>query len=416
MGEAVITVHSKIGGDSNMTKEVTVIDSIMGAGKTTYAIDKINAASPLERFIYITPFLTEIDRVIASVESRAFVQPTNNVAGGSKLTSLKKLIEEGRDIAATHSLFEMADDELRDLLRENNYTLILDEVISVIDNARVSHADMRLLLDRGFIKIDKHRVVWTASEAEYDYGVHDHIKLQAQAGTLYYMRDKFLIYAFPPAIFETFTDVFVLTYLFEAQLMKYYFELYEIPYEVKAVRDGQLITYSRREEGREALRALINLYDGPHNRHGDIPTAFSVSWLGRRSTEEIEEIQASIYAYVRGVAKAKAGEVLWTTVKKHQTDLKGKGYAKGFLACNARATNEYADRSTLIYAYNRFMHPNERAFFECHGIGVSQEKLAVSDLLQWIWRSRIRNGEAINLYMPSSRMRSLLNSWANYEI
>ncbi|AWE07896.1 hypothetical protein DCE79_11085 [Lysinibacillus sp. 2017] len=399
-----------------MTKEVMVIDSIMGAGKTTYAIDKINLASPLERFIYITPFLSEIERVIDAVDSRVFVQPSTNVTGGSKLTSLKQLISEGRDIAATHALFEMADDELRDLLRENNYTLILDEVISVIDNAKVSHADMRLLLDRGFIKIVNHRVVWKASEAEYDHGVHDHIKLQAQAGTLYYMRDKFLIYAFPPSIFETFTDVYVLTYLFDAQLMKYYFDLYEIPYEIKAVRDGQLVEYDKHKENREALRSLINLYDGPHNRHGDVPTAFSVRWLGKRSDEEIEGIQASIYAYVRGVAKAKAGDVLWTTVKKHQSDLKGKGYAKGFLACNARATNEYADRSTLIYAYNRFMHPNERAFFECHGIGVSQEKLAVSDLLQWIWRSRIRNGKAINLYMPSSRMRYLLDAWSKYEI
>ena len=133
-------------------KNVTVIDSVMGAGKTTYAIDYINGASPLERFIYVTPFLTEVDRVISSVTGREFVQPTNNVEGGSKLTSLKRLIEDGRDIVATHSLFEMADDELRYLLRENNYTLILDEVISVIDKAGVSPSDMRLLLDKGLVK------------------------------------------------------------------------------------------------------------------------------------------------------------------------------------------------------------------------------------------------------------------------
>ncbi|WP_241747043.1 DEAD/DEAH box helicase family protein [Lysinibacillus sphaericus] len=397
-------------------KNVTVIDSVMGAGKTTYAINKINAASPLERFIYITPFLAEVDRVISSATGRSFAQPSTNVEGGSKLTSLKQLIAGGKDIAATHSLFEMADVELRELLRENNYTLILDEVMSVIDNASVSPSDMRLLMERGFIKIENHRVVWNANEAEYEYGVYDHIKLQAQAGTLYYMRDKFLIYAFPPKIFETFTEVYVLTYLFEAQLMKYYFDLYKIPYELRAVKGGHLVEYNKRDEGREALRALINLYDGAHNRHGDIPTAFSVRWLGRQSEDQLEEIQSSMYSFVRNVAKAKANAVLWTTVKKHQSDLKGKGYAKGFLACNARATNEYADRSTLMYCYNRFMHPNERAFFECHDITVSQDKLAVSDLLQWVWRSRIRNGESINLYMPARRMRELLEKWARYEI
>lgn len=397
-------------------KNVIVLDSVMGSGKTTYAINKIDKASPLEKFIYITPYVDEIERVIESVKSRQFYQPTHNVEGGRKLTSLKNLIEEGRDIAATHALFEMADDELRRLLRENNYTLILDEAMSVIDKASVSPSDMRLLLERGFIKIENHRVIWVATQCEYEYGVHDQIRLQAEAGTLYYMHNQFLIYAFPPSIFETFIDVYVLTYLFDAQLMKYYFDLYGIPYELKAVRGGELVEYDKRQEKREELRALIDIYDGPHNRHGEEGNAFSVRWLGRQSDDSLDAIQASIYAYVRGIAKAKAGEVLWTTVKRHQSDLKGKGYAKGFLSCNARATNEYADRSTLVYAFNRFMHPNERAFFECHGIPVSEEKLAVSDLLQWIWRSRIREGKPIKMFILSKRMRELLEAWSRYEI
>ena len=41
--------------------------------------------------------------------------------------------------------------------------------------------------------------------------------------------------------------------------MKYYFELYSIPYDLKAVKDGQLIEYDKRQEGREHLRSLITL-------------------------------------------------------------------------------------------------------------------------------------------------------------
>jgi len=395
---------------------VTVIDSIMGAGKTTYAIDKINNASPLERFIYITPFLAEVERVIKSVENRDFVQPTTQVEGGSKLTSLKRLIEDGKDIVATHSLFEMADDELRELLRKNNYTLILDEVMSVIDRASVSPSDMRILLDIGFITIENNQVQWIATEEQYAYGEYDRIKNLAKAGTLFYHRNKYLIYAFPPSIFETFTGVYVLTYLFEAQLMKYYFDLYKIPYELKAVRDGELVAYDVRKEGREQLRALINLYEGTHNECGERPTAFSKSWLGRRSPKELDAIKKSMFSYVQNVTKAKSNEVLWTTIKDFQSDLKGKGYTKGFLACNARASNEYADRSTLMYCYNRYMHPIESSFFQDNKVTVSEDKLAVSDLLQWVWRSRIRNGKEINLYMPSSRMRELLDAWARYEI
>jgi len=36
---------------------------------------------------------------------------------------------------------------------------------------------------------------------------------------------------------------------------------------------------------------------------------------------------------------------------------------------------------------------------------------ATSELLQWIRRSAIRNGQIVNLYIPSSRMRKLLTAW-----
>lgn len=398
-------------------EKVTVIDSLMGAGKTTYAIDRINKASPLERFIYVTPFIAEIERVIAAADKRHFVQPTNNVEGGRKLTSLKRLIEDGVDIATTHALFETADDELRDLLRANNYTLILDEVINVIDKAGVSPSDMRILLDKGFVEMECNRVVWTAKDHEYEYGVFDRIKLLAQAGTLFYHREKYLIYAFPPSIFETFSDVFVLTYLFDAQLMKYYFDLYSIPYELKAVCDGEIVPYDAKREPRAELLSLMDIYEGPLNDCGNTNTAFSGRWFQRRDKrDELTGIKSNMYTYIRSHAKAKAGEVLWTTLKARQHDLKGKGYTKGFLALNARATNEYADHSTLMYCYNRFMNPIETSFFQDNGLTVNETKLALSDMLQWIWRSQIRNSKPIKLYVPAKRMRELLYAWAKYEI
>ncbi len=37
------------------------------------------------------------------------------------------------------------------------------------------------------------------------------------------------------------------------------------------------------------------------------------------------------------------------------------------------------------------------------------------EMVQWIWRSAIREGNPINIYVPSSRMRSLLQRWLNDE-
>jgi len=55
-------------------------------------------------------------------------------------------------------------------------------------------------------------------------------------------------------------------------------------------------------------------------------------------------------------------------------------------------------------------------FFQKHGLYLDQDMFALSVLIQWVWRSRIRNGEPIFLYLPSERMRILLNKWLTSEI
>jgi len=37
-------------------------------------------------------------------------------------------------------------------------------------------------------------------------------------------------------------------------------------------------------------------------------------------------------------------------------------------------------------------------------------------MLQWIFRSSIRDNKPINIYIPSSRMRNLLVKWLNNEL
>ena len=90
---------------------------------------------------------------------------------------------------------------------------------------------------------------------------------------------------------------------------------------------------------------------------------------------------------------------------------KNKGYSKSFLACNARATNEYMDRVSVAYLCNRYFNPILKGFFLDQHIRVDENGWALSELLQFIFRSAIRNEEEINMYIPSSRMRFLLEEW-----
>ncbi|GED14418.1 hypothetical protein [Aneurinibacillus migulanus] len=399
-------------------KAIKIIDSIMGAGKTSWALQHIEGAPVYKKFIYITPYLDEVQRIITSVESRTFIEPNNNNSEGRKLRSLKELIVAGKDIAATHSLFQTADDELIELLTDSGYTLILDEVMDVIERANIGNHDIKALLDSKYIEIVENRVSWIYDG--YTDGRFNDIKLLARAGNLFIHRGSFLLWAFPPRVFQAFDDVYVLTYLFNAQVQRYYYDLHGLEYEFHAVRyNGQafeLSEYDRGAERREELMSLIDLYEGKLNDVAERSNALSTTWLSRANESVLDGLKKAISNYFRNIVKAKSNEIMWTTVKDRRSDLAGKGYSKAFTACNLRATNEYADRWALAYVYNRYCHPIERVFFEDNGVTVDQDLFAVSDLLQWVWRSRIRKGETIHLYLPSSRMRSLLKAWAMYEI
>lgn len=93
--------------------------------------------------------------------------------------------------------------------------------------------------------------------------------------------------------------------------------------------------------------------------------------------------------------------------------MQGKGYTKGFIACNLRASNKFKSRTAIAYPVNRYISPVFIRFFENNGVTVDEDGFALSEMLQFIWRSAIRDNKEINIYIPSSRMRNLLVGWIN---
>ena len=90
-----------------------------------------------------------------------------------------------------------------------------------------------------------------------------------------------------------------------------------------------------------------------------------------------------------------------------------RNITKGFIPCNSRATNQYSHKKNCAYVINRYLNPFYEAFFYKRNIVINQDMYALSEMLQWIWRSAIRNDEEINIYIPSQRMRELLINFLN---
>ena len=412
----------------------------MGSGKTTAMIDKMNRGYSL-RFIFVTPYLSEVERVINNTHD--FTQPVD--CGNGKLDSLHDLLLNGKNIATTHALFMMATEETIHLIHEGKYILVMDEAVEVLceynsvapKDKKVNTGDVKWLLSEGYISIDaKYNVQWCRNSLDDNTFHYAEIQRLAANGTLKCI-DNVLYWEYPPSVFCAFTTIYVLTYLFKNTMLDAYFTIYGFKYEMLSVGNTNehytLGEYTDARKLREQYAGLINIYSGKFNDIGEYNYSFSANWIKKSDQQRCELIKKTVRNYKNYVG-AKSSEVMWTTIM--DTPLYNKlQHTKGFcylrkltseerrqphdqrklleqfVPCNARATNDYANRRTLIYLLNRYPNPEYKKYFSVRGYSLDENQFALSEMLQWIWRSAIRNNEPINLFVPSSRMRKLLCDW-----
>ena len=385
----------------------------MGSGKTSYAIQNMKEDKK-NNYIYITPFLTEVQRIKDDCKDRKFYEPLNKGIG--KLDSLHKLLLENKNIASTHALFRMSNDITKELIKSNNYILILDEVMDVIEEVPLKKDDLRVLTDTKLITIKEDGLVlWNEDKMDYQTQ-YDDIKNMCLNKSLFMVNNVLLMWTFPVEIFNSFKEVYVMSYLFDAQIQRYYYDLYNLEYTYYFVckENDKYILKSKNnsKENKTLIKNNINILDDTINSIGDKDYSLSVSWYEKDKNKVlINQLKNNLYNYFQHKTHAKSKDLIWTSYKKQQNKLSGKGYSNGFIPINSRATNLYNDRHNLAYCANIFLNPIVKQFFTDRNITVKEDTYALSEMLQWIWRSAIRNNESINIYIPSKRMRELLIDW-----
>ncbi|ODA07647.1 hypothetical protein [Paenibacillus polymyxa] len=393
-----------------MTK-IKVVDSIMGSGKTSAAIQMMNKDDD-NKYIYITPYLDEITRIKSTCTQRKFFEPKVFTMDGEiffKLDSLHKLLSEGKNIATTHALFKMATEETRELIYNGGYTLILDEALEVIKELKVSPDDTKMLL-KEWMKQDENGLIQWDTEKESLQGVYNGkfqtVRRYALNNNLIMHNGVILLWNFPPDIFKLFKESYILTYLFSAQLQKYYFDIHDIEYDYYSVKVENGINNDDTKI-KEAVKRNIFIYEGTLNKIGDEQYSLSKSWYSKK-THLHKQLKNNTLNYFNNIMQSKSNVNMWTTFKDYRPKINGKGYTKGYVSVTERSTNKYSHKKVLAYVVNRFASPLIESYFHTKNIRINQELFALSELVQWIWRSAIRNNEEINLYIPSGRMRRIL--------
>lgn len=393
--------------------KINIVDAICGSGKTSAAINFINKSDDDTKFLYITPYLTEVERIIDSCPDKKFKQPKEY---GTKLNGIKSLFNKGCNIVSTHALFTSFDEEVMDLIKAYGYTLIMDEVSEVVTVLNISQDDLNTILEK-YTEIGEGNLLkWTAKDYK---GEFEKYKRLCDLNAIGIYGNQALLWLLPIKTFTSFKEIYILTYLFDSQVQRSYYDYYGVKYNYIYVSGNSVDTYNFCEENIEYKNKdyskLIHIVENEKlNQIGEANGSLSASWYRRNSENEcMKQIKNNLYNFFHNIVKTQVKYNLWTTFVDYKNKLKGKGYAKGFLSCNARAVNTYRECTSLAYTVNRYFDPRLKNFFLMNGIRVEEDQYALSELIQWIFRSALRDNKEITLYIPSKRMRKLLENWIN---
>ena len=395
----------------------------MGGGKSSSAITYMNEHRN-DKFIYITPYLDEAARIKAGCPSLYFVEPSDKLREYNFKKSLhtQALIDEGRNITTTHQAFKGYTPETLKRIKEQGYVLIIDENVDILESFEYSEHDLNMAVDAGFIKNENG--IYSLTDKQYKGKALSDLFRLLKSRELVRIKsakkETFFYWALPPGLITSFKEVFILTYLFHGQSIRYFLDIYNIKYDFigiekigeKQFRFGKLPGYV--PEYISDIKNKLHIYDDRRmNEIGSDFYALSMNWYSKKE-DDVETLKKNVYNFFNNINRdIPADKRLWGVYKNEYNAMRGKGYSKSFLTFNAKATNEYRNRNCLVYITNLFMSVSEKQFYQLHGVEVDEDTYALSIMVQWIWRSAIRDGQDVYLYIPSSRMRNLLINWMN---
>lgn len=405
---------------------IYVCDAIMGTGKSSAAIEYMNEHKT-DKFIYITPYLDEAERIKNGCPELHFVEPSNAFAeyNHRKSQHTAALIKRGLNITTTHQAFKNYNKQMLSDIRKHGYTLFIDESLDILKPCECNADDIRLVIDAGYIRKDENGN-FVRTESEYTGSALAEIFWMLESRCLIYSDsdDGIFYWSLPKELLESFSDVYILTYMFEGQNMYYYLKMYHMEFEsIHIQKKDNIFSFCKDNAFCPAyiknIKSMIHILDHPKLNHigfneksqQDDEYALSMAWFSKNKSS-ISQLQKNLANLYKNIWSDSSPDTrMWGTFSSAYGKLRGKGYTKGYVVFNARATNAHRHRRYLSYLANVYMNVNEKLFYQNLGLEVHEDTYALSVLVQWIWRSAIRDGEEIWLYLPSIRMRRLLTEW-----
>ena len=402
------------------TTSIKIIDKPCGSGKTTAMINNFNNQ---DKYLVIVPLLSEVDRIVEGSKDVEFVQPhANDNNAGTKYVSLEEHLILGRNIVSTHKMYESLVPLAKSGLL-SDYHIIIDEVPDVVQTiAKKSKTSIdEFYIDTGFMEVDEVSGLvrptqkWIDIRDQVSDTLSPKILSAALSGCLYLQDRQMFIWALPQEMLQAGLSLTVLTYKSEGSLFVAYLRKLGLPFELET-------NESMDEKFKEKAAQLIAIEDIP--ALSKLTFTHTAQQSGSKSARYCKKVSGSLKNLRGRKLKGVDVENILITCKKdawikatNDNQLKLGPFAKGsrlgeasWIPNTTRGTNDHAHCSHLIYLYDQHPHP-----FLARWLGDSSKEFAdayaLTELIQWVWRSRVRNEQPITVYIPSLRMRTLFEMW-----
>lgn len=403
--------------------KIHIVDEIMGGGKTTAIFGYINR-NPKKKFIFLTPKLDEIPRVKECCPSLHFKEP--NPDSNNKTEIFKFLLENRENIVTTHQLFFQQMEDISDLLR--GYTLIIDEAPNslVEDYEDKYHSDYPVIFEN-YLRFDENnRAFWIydpkpEEQNEKGYiGAFSKLKEDCDKGYVQCVEsegNKYIFKVFPAGILYELDEIFLLTHLFELQPAYAYFKSEGFTFDryyVKEENGKYSLTNVPQPEKHVDFLPKIKIYYDKGKKNGNIGSrkgSLSKTWYRNHKTSKM--MHNALRRFIDNTV-IHSGDCIWTVYTEFMEKVSCGRYNTSFISCNAKATNNFADRHAVAYMINLYSRPILSTYFKSKGVSVCDNGFGLTEMIQLIFRSAIRNGEEIYLYIPSKRMRELFLAWVEF--
>lgn len=421
---------------------IYVIDSLMGTGKTKGSYSMINR-NRNKKYVYMTPLLNEFKPLQNACRDHHFIEPQPYP---TKQAHFRSLVQAGSNIVTSHELIKRMKftDEDKAVFYSHQYTLIIDEAVDTISEfSHLNSADFRKIKDDIQIQ-DNGWVTWKENDPQEIPDRYRDVYEVSLTGNLYSYNNA-LLWRLPLDFFDCFQDIYIMTYNFEKSHMCYDLKLENLEYEYCHFENNDLVAGKQDiSEYLHDFNSRIVLYDGKLNSIGENYYDLSAGQWKKMATRSnspnsqkdsktlyIEDILEKFRNIFRNQGQP-VDKCIYSRFKRYEETSGGnstrlKYFIRNYTGAtmvpfNTTGTNEYRQKTSMIYGVNVFDHPGIAQYYQERQLDCyDKDDTALTTMLQWIYRSAIRNVHVdrsdpdykVMLAVPSKRMREILLNWAS---